>query len=718
MSVQREIPAKFVLDRVADERGVAIVIVDRDGIEISASNDNSICRNLNPDGELVGICSAFCGMALEEAIEIGTTVSYTCHAGLTCRATAMMLDGKPAAVIVGRTFVNADNYRKATERAISGDWQKFPPSDFFENVLLSGTADTLEKALAEVEILAAVITRGDDEAAETPNKTIEQTPPGETVTPTGETETILETQFLTPLATTANKMAEEITLLDDETAITIPKPSEPVRPAIEIGAWRSFFSSLLSQDYVSACDAILEFVGNHYGFRSLVWLERRDNRLATVAAYGSLKNRKLKLGIPADDARLIEAVRTESPVELTERAGTDGDTRTMYLFPVSVGSDIPSALAVLDTIADKAVISQIVRLCHSVGPQLEILRLRSEVSRRDTLALAVRRFGDGLKHVDSDDFWVHMTQIAAELMQAERGSLLVVDGNTGNLEIKAAVGIRGDISGETDPGSRVAHIILDRGKPAVVADVNKIGLPPFPVERAYKTPSFLCAPVALGGRNIGVISFTDKATGAPFDRTDLELLQELTPQIAVAIDRAILKEKAGEFEQLSVTDALTGLLNRRYIEERLFEEVKRSNRQGYPMSYISLDVDHFKSYNDNFGHPAGDEALKIVAHVMRETLREADVAARVGGEEFVILLPQTTKDEAVAIAERLRGNVESAKFPCRKVTISVGVASCSSELCTTDGIVFAADKALYAAKHSGRNVVRIYDEIEAGESGS
>ena len=209
-----------------------------------------------------------------------------------------------------------------------------------------------------------------------------------------------------------------------------------------------------------------------------------------------------------------------------------------------------------------------------------------------------------------------------------------------------------------------------------------------------------------------MINFTDKATGEPFGREDLDLLHELSPQIAVAIDRAVLKERAGEFEQLSVTDQLTGLLNRRYIEERLMEEVKRSNRHGYPMSFIMLDVDHFKSYNDEFGHPAGDEALRIVAAVVRDTLRGADVAARFGGEEFAVLLPQTPRPEAAMIAERIRANIAAADFPCRRVTVSVGVATCTDELCTTDGIVLAADKALYAAKHAGRNIVQIYDELE------
>ena len=172
-----------------------------------------------------------------------------------------------------------------------------------------------------------------------------------------------------------------------------------------------------------------------------------------------------------------------------------------------------------------------------------------------------------------------------------------------------------------------------------------------------------------------------------------------------------MKEKAGEFEQLSVTDALTGLLNRRYMEERLTEEVKRSSRHGFPMSFMMLDVDHFKSYNDQFGHPAGDIALKIVAHVIRETLRGADVAARFGGEEFSILLPQTTGEEAVAIAERIRGNIEHADFPHRIVTTSIGVASCSAELCASADIVSAADKALYEAKRHGRNRVRTFQQM-------
>jgi diguanylate cyclase (GGDEF)-like protein len=193
----------------------------------------------------------------------------------------------------------------------------------------------------------------------------------------------------------------------------------------------------------------------------------------------------------------------------------------------------------------------------------------------------------------------------------------------------------------------------------------------------------------------------------------LNLLLAISPQIAIAIDRAMLKEKAGRLEQLSVTDALTGLLNRRYLEARLSEEVKRSNRHGFPMSFMMIDVDHFKSYNDQFGHPAGDAALRLVGSVIRETLRGADVAARYGGEEFSVLLPQTAGEEAAVLAERIRQNIAEANFKHRKVTASIGIASCSAELCAAADVVDAADKALYEAKRRGRDRVINFEQVPA-----
>ena len=121
-----------------------------------------------------------------------------------------------------------------------------------------------------------------------------------------------------------------------------------------------------------------------------------------------------------------------------------------------------------------------------------------------------------------------------------------------------------------------------------------------------------------------------------------------------------------------------------------------------------LDVDEFKSYNDRFGHPAGDEALRIIGAILKENLRGADVAARYGGEEFCVLLPETGIEEAGAIAERIRSNIEQTEFPKRRVTVSIGIASRTQETGSVQDLVSASDKALYHAKRQGRNNVQIY----------
>lgn len=685
---------KEALDRLAEKAGLAVSLVDASGSELFTANNNSICRTLNPAGKFTGQCAAFCGTAFEEVSVVGGPVSFTCHAGLECHSVPVKIEGKILVAIVGRTFLSAENYRRATERALSGDWKDNSPSELFENVLLSESAEVIKTT------------------AEKMQQAIEQTP--------RTTERVVEApqpEKRRVVDRFVREVRDRQAVKEEPTTPEKPKPAAPTddRKTAATQAWRAFFGSLLKTDHAKATAAILEFITRNFGLKSMVWLERRNGELHGTIGSGELKGRRVKLGLASDDERLIEAMRTEMPLELGEKPkGQKQSTRRMSLFPIGVGGEISSAIATLDDIGSNERKRQIARICQSVAAQIEILRLRKEVERREMLAGAVRGFSDSLRNIDSDDLWFKLTQKAAEMLSAERASLLVLEERSRALEIKALIGARSQFDWRVDPGTRVARVVLMRNEPVFITNVAETSLPPTPADRQYRSPSFLSCPLTIGGRTIGVMSFTDRAGGRPFDKDSLDLFQAVAPQLAVAIDRATLKEKAGEFEQLSVTDPLTKLLNRRYIEERLDEEVKRSNRHGLAMSFMMLDVDHFKSYNDQFGHPAGDDALKIVGNVIRETLRSADVAARFGGEEFAILLPQTVGEEAAAIAERIRTNIESTTFPHREVTMSIGVASCSAELCSTENIVSAADRALYEAKRSGRNRIKTHEEIING----
>jgi diguanylate cyclase (GGDEF)-like protein len=166
-----------------------------------------------------------------------------------------------------------------------------------------------------------------------------------------------------------------------------------------------------------------------------------------------------------------------------------------------------------------------------------------------------------------------------------------------------------------------------------------------------------------------------------------------------------LRSKNAELERLSVTDGLTGLTNHRALMQRLGDEAVRSRRTGRPFTLLMCDVDHFKDYNDAFGHPAGDAVLKSISDILLETTRAVDCAARYGGEEFAVILTETELSGAMEVAERIRKRVESTEFPSRRVTISIGVAECPRDAAEPGALVAVADQALYLAKNAGRNQV-------------
>jgi diguanylate cyclase (GGDEF)-like protein len=171
-----------------------------------------------------------------------------------------------------------------------------------------------------------------------------------------------------------------------------------------------------------------------------------------------------------------------------------------------------------------------------------------------------------------------------------------------------------------------------------------------------------------------------------------------------------LETANAQLADLASIDGLTGLKNHRSFQERLKEEHGRAVRYRTSLSLLMLDVDHFKSYNDTFGHPAGDEVLRAVSKIIQQEMRTTDFTARYGGEEFVVILPNTSGDGARGLAERLRSAIEQAPWTKRAITVSIGSASLTSHIDDSADIIAQADSALYQSKHKGRNCVTHIDE--------
>ncbi len=216
----------------------------------------------------------------------------------------------------------------------------------------------------------------------------------------------------------------------------------------------------------------------------------------------------------------------------------------------------------------------------------------------------------------------------------------------------------------------------------------------------------------MGGRRDG--------TEFPLSASILEVPNDLGLTFAMIRDISDLTEELRKLEQLANTDALSGLPNRRGFVTMANQAIEQAQQTGQPFSVMMIDLDHFKEVNDRFGHEGGDRVIQALPGVLRAALREHDFVARWGGEEFIVLLPQTTAANAGVVAERIRATIAATPFSVNDVarlelTASIGVASCTPTALTLDAIIRQADHALYAAKLAGRNCVVIFCH-EGGES--
>lgn len=251
-------------------------------------------------------------------------------------------------------------------------------------------------------------------------------------------------------------------------------------------------------------------------------------------------------------------------------------------------------------------------------------------------------------------------------------------------------------------GFGVLGAVADSGKAALVTDTRTD--PRFEeAATGFEVRSLVAVPLHAGGRVVGVLSTSSREPHV-FTERDRDLAQLLANCTAPAIETARLA-------RLAVTDDLTRAYNQRYLGPRMAEEIGRSARHGHALSLLMMDLDHFKQVNDVHGHAVGDQVLRGFVGRVNAEVRQSDVLVRRGGEEFLLLMPDTDVPEAVAVAERIRVHVARSPFLMEDglevpVTVSIGVAAFSLSD-TAETLEARADEALYVAKRSGRNRVEV-----------
>jgi diguanylate cyclase (GGDEF)-like protein len=225
--------------------------------------------------------------------------------------------------------------------------------------------------------------------------------------------------------------------------------------------------------------------------------------------------------------------------------------------------------------------------------------------------------------------------------------------------------------------------------------------------------SVLALPVINKKKTVGVLEWLNKKNGGDFTKQDLQLASRWTDQAAIVIERSNLYQVMAN---LAVTDDLTKLFNFRYLDQALEAEIKRCRRYKSTVSVIFLDLDRFKLVNDNHGHLMGSKTLKEVAHILVDNLRDVDIIARYGGDEFVVVLPYTPSDVAYKITLRLQRAIQQYRFLSDEglslnVTASFGLAGFPQHASNKTDLIRLADQAMYEAKNRGRDRIVISEPL-------
>ncbi len=278
-------------------------------------------------------------------------------------------------------------------------------------------------------------------------------------------------------------------------------------------------------------------------------------------------------------------------------------------------------------------------------------------------------------------------------------SLLLKDDETGDLTFKLVVGPSSEklLGTQVPKGEGIAGWIAENGQAVLVEDVR--GDPRFSDKydmlTGFRTESIIGVPLKESDKVIGVIELINRLNHEPFTPADLKLLSTIANYAAIAIEKVYY---LSALKNLAYIDPLTGVFNRRRFEKQLQEDIDRSKRYGYDLSLLLIDIDDFKSINDSFGHAAGDQVLQTLAAVLKRSVRKTDIVARIGGDEFIILLPHTKLDQAENARQRILKELakENRLSNSPQLEITIGLKSGSSK--GISDLLFESDVDLYRQK--------------------
>ncbi len=469
--------------------------------------------------------------------------------------------------------------------------------------------------------------------------------------------------------------------------------------------------------YSILCDAMLFLFG---GDTASVMVRTGDQYLPVVTS-GNLRSQVEKIPLRGELSIISDAASNRRAAICTEsmellRLGYPEKVESLHLFPLVMKDEPLGLLCVFNSPLSGEDCGSIMKLCSFSAFLLKTILVQEVFNTNASTFISLNRALEmSPAFQDQDILYESIVELSSQLTDAERVSLMLPGGEQQELLITAVKGINKWIAKNirVKIGEGVAGRVYQEGKPLIVRDIeSSLSTAKKP---KYRTGSFASIPLKIGDESIGVLNLADKLSGEVFSEEDMMFLRYFASYASIAIRGSQYYRKSEELRTLSVTDPLTALFNRRYFNDRLYEELERGTRYDYVFSLAIFDIDDFKLFNDTEGHLAGDEVLKAVAEISKESLRSIDIISRFGGEEFSIIMPQTNREEALLVAERVRKNIRDLlpaswkAFPHDRVTVSVGLATFPADGKDAKTLIRNVDKALYRAKLTGKDKTVLWE---------